>query len=351
MIDSTQDANDDAVTAAAAKQKSARRAAAQRQLQDSASAQQQQAKLLAAQANAAAHKAARDAAKEQAQAAQAQAQAQAQAEKTRNLSVMIDKLAEGGYEVSAFADNTVTTTKYTVLNFVPFNLWEQFHRLANIWFAIVSVIQLTSGVSPTSSWATIVPLGIVVFITMIKDFYEDYRRYLTDLKVNSRECYVVGVTSRQKPLPPEFGGPEREVLENLGGGTRRGAGRGRKRGRSSTRNSGDRRAVAAGKGLRAGENSPSDLLDNGAANLLSTSPSSASIGTATSQQSGATSGSSAGSLGDESAQPGGNEPFPCYIEKNVACLRKIQWRDLQVGHVVYLQGDQPVPADMICKDG
>eukprot|EP00925_Amoebophrya_sp_RCC4383_P005374 GSA25T00005004001.1 len=38
--------------------------------------------------------------------------------------------------------NRVSTTKYSILMFVPRNLWEQFQRLANIWFLFISLLQL-----------------------------------------------------------------------------------------------------------------------------------------------------------------------------------------------------------------
>lgn len=36
-----------------------------------------------------------------------------------------------------FCSNKVRTSKYTWYNFLPKNLWEQFHRWANIYFIII----------------------------------------------------------------------------------------------------------------------------------------------------------------------------------------------------------------------
>jgi len=86
-----------------------------------------------------------------------------------------------------YRTNYVSTTKYTILTLIPRNLFEQFHRIANIWFLIVSVFQiLISELSPTSSWATIVPLTFVLTVTLIKDAIVDYRRYVSDKIVNNR---------------------------------------------------------------------------------------------------------------------------------------------------------------------
>ena len=40
-----------------------------------------------------------------------------------------------------FCDNTVTTSKYTLLNFVPKFLFESFRRFANFYFLVVSLAQ------------------------------------------------------------------------------------------------------------------------------------------------------------------------------------------------------------------
>ncbi|CAG9311321.1 unnamed protein product [Blepharisma stoltei] len=90
-----------------------------------------------------------------------------------------------------FPNNFITTAKYTTLTLIPKNLFEQFHRVANIWFLIVSIFQiLPFGLSPTSSWATIAPLSLVLTVTLIKDAYQDYRRRKSDKDLNNREVRI-----------------------------------------------------------------------------------------------------------------------------------------------------------------
>ena len=43
---------------------------------------------------------------------------------------------------NVYPNNYISTGKYTWYNFLPKNLFEQFHRVANIWFLTVSVLQL-----------------------------------------------------------------------------------------------------------------------------------------------------------------------------------------------------------------
>jgi hypothetical protein len=45
--------------------------------------------------------------------------------------------------------NEISTAKYTVLTFVPVNLFEQFMRVANLYFLLCAILQLIPGLSPT----------------------------------------------------------------------------------------------------------------------------------------------------------------------------------------------------------
>ena len=47
-----------------------------------------------------------------------------------------------------FPTNFIKTSKYTLLTFLPVNLWEQFRRLANAYFLFVVLLQTIPGVSP-----------------------------------------------------------------------------------------------------------------------------------------------------------------------------------------------------------
>lgn len=97
-------------------------------------------------------------------------------------------IASAGHKVR-YPDNYVSTTKYTVWNFLPKNLWEQFHRVANIYFVLIAIITLTpaSPIAPGPGVATIL---IVLGISAIKDAYEDYQRYKSDREINARAIQV-----------------------------------------------------------------------------------------------------------------------------------------------------------------
>jgi hypothetical protein len=95
----------------------------------------------------------------------------------------------GGFvsDEALFATNYITTARYTRYTLVPKNLMEQFMRSANIWFLVVSVFQLLPlGLSTGASWGTIAPLCFLLFATMLKDAYNDYRRHKSDILFNTK---------------------------------------------------------------------------------------------------------------------------------------------------------------------
>jgi len=89
-----------------------------------------------------------------------------------------------------FPTNYITTSKYNLLTFLPKNLFEQFRRLANFYFLLISALQLIPGLSPTGKYTTLLPLCIVLAVTAIKEAYEDIKRHRQDKQVNLRWAEV-----------------------------------------------------------------------------------------------------------------------------------------------------------------
>eukprot|EP01114_Cavostelium_apophysatum_P018189 TRINITY_DN5572_c1_g1_i1.p1 TRINITY_DN5572_c1_g1~~TRINITY_DN5572_c1_g1_i1.p1 ORF type:complete len:1114 (-),score=288.91 TRINITY_DN5572_c1_g1_i1:44-3385(-) len=89
-----------------------------------------------------------------------------------------------------FYDNYVKTSKYTVLTFIPKNLFEQFMRVANVYFLVISILQQIPGISPTGRWTTIGPLAFVMAVTALKEAIEDIRRHRQDNEINHRKVEV-----------------------------------------------------------------------------------------------------------------------------------------------------------------
>eukprot|EP00052_Salpingoeca_macrocollata_P021823 m.187947 g.187947 ORF g.187947 m.187947 type:complete len:1126 (-) comp21635_c1_seq3:101-3478(-) len=90
-----------------------------------------------------------------------------------------------------FVGNAVCTTKYTTLNFIPRNLFEQFHRGANVYFLLLVVLNWIPQLNVFGKEVSMLPLIAVLGTTMIKDGYENYRRRKSDNETNARITRVV----------------------------------------------------------------------------------------------------------------------------------------------------------------
>ncbi|RWW15574.1 hypothetical protein GW17_00020571 [Ensete ventricosum] len=75
-----------------------------------------------------------------------------------------------------YGSNYVSTTKYTLATFFPKSLFEQFRRVANIYFLFTGCLSFTP-LAPYSAVSAILPLILVIGVTMAKEAVEDWRRY------------------------------------------------------------------------------------------------------------------------------------------------------------------------------
>jgi len=81
---------------------------------------------------------------------------------------------------SDFVDNTVITSKYTVLTFLPLSLKGQFRRLGNVYFLSMGILMLlgyytTIFESAISPWTTLGPLAFVVSISLCSEGAQDIK--------------------------------------------------------------------------------------------------------------------------------------------------------------------------------
>ncbi|KAH6800420.1 ATPase E1-E2 type family protein / haloacid dehalogenase-like hydrolase family protein [Perilla frutescens var. hirtella] len=88
-----------------------------------------------------------------------------------------------------YPNNYVSTTKYNVVTFLPIALFEQFRRVANLYFLLAAILSLTK-LAAFNKVSVIAPLVFVIGISMIKEAIEDWHRFLQDRKVNSRKVNV-----------------------------------------------------------------------------------------------------------------------------------------------------------------
>ena len=88
-------------------------------------------------------------------------------------------------------DNTITTTKYNFLTFIPKGLLYQFSRLPNVYFLFTAIIQSIPIISPLNSLTAIVPLIFVLGVSMIRELIEDLGRNKYDKLNNDEEVIVL----------------------------------------------------------------------------------------------------------------------------------------------------------------
>lgn len=87
-------------------------------------------------------------------------------------------------------NNRICTTKYTFLSFLPKNLLEQFHRVANLYFIFIVLLNWVPQISAFGKEIAMIPVLFVLGVTALKDLFEDRRRYASDKRINNSTCSV-----------------------------------------------------------------------------------------------------------------------------------------------------------------
>ncbi|CAG9563355.1 unnamed protein product [Danaus chrysippus] len=87
-------------------------------------------------------------------------------------------------------NNKIRTTKYTLLSFLPKNLFEQFHRIANVYFIFIVLLNWVPAINAFGKEVAMLPVLFVLGVTAIKDLFEDRRRHLSDKRINNSFCRV-----------------------------------------------------------------------------------------------------------------------------------------------------------------
>ncbi|KAK3272899.1 hypothetical protein CYMTET_18832 [Cymbomonas tetramitiformis] len=89
-----------------------------------------------------------------------------------------------------FQGNSIRTSKYTSVNFFPKALYEQFRRVANLYFLFIAAFSCTP-LSPVTPVSNTVPLVFVIGVSLLKELYEDLKRHKSDDEVNSGKCTIL----------------------------------------------------------------------------------------------------------------------------------------------------------------
>ena len=99
--------------------------------------------------------------------------------------------------------NRVRMTKYTLLSWAPLSLFNQFKRISNIYFLVISILTFMP-FSPKDPASMIGTFAMVLFFTMLKDAYEDIKRYKQQTEVNKKISRVLKSQPRNGRQPEDL---------------------------------------------------------------------------------------------------------------------------------------------------
>lgn len=94
------------------------------------------------------------------------------------------------YVQKYYLNNQIRTTKYTILSFLPKNLFEQFHRFANCYFVFIILLNFVPAIGAIQPFVSMVPVIVIILVQALKDIIEDYGRYKSDGLVNNSKAEV-----------------------------------------------------------------------------------------------------------------------------------------------------------------
>ena len=94
-------------------------------------------------------------------------------------------------EVTPPGQNKLVTSRYHWWNFIPMTLWEQFHRLCNIFFLATAIMQVFPEISPFDPVSGFLSIAFMLFLTALKNGYEDYRKHKADDIINNKTVQIL----------------------------------------------------------------------------------------------------------------------------------------------------------------
>ncbi|KAK8054699.1 phospholipid-translocating P-type ATPase [Apiospora phragmitis] len=85
--------------------------------------------------------------------------------------------------------------RYTLLSFIPKQLFFQFSKMANFYFLVIGSLAQVPGFSATGKSTQLIPLMIFTSISMAREGYDDYLRFKSDKIENQNEVKVLCPTT------------------------------------------------------------------------------------------------------------------------------------------------------------
>ncbi|KAF8228738.1 phospholipid-translocating P-type ATPase [Tricholoma matsutake] len=92
---------------------------------------------------------------------------------------------------SRFPPNIVRNQKYNAFTFLPIVFYEQFKFFFNLYFLLVALSQFIPALKIGFIVTYVAPLAFVLFVTMGKEAYDDYKRNRRDREANSQRYLIL----------------------------------------------------------------------------------------------------------------------------------------------------------------
>lgn len=87
--------------------------------------------------------------------------------------------------------NVIKTARYSLLFFLPKNLYDQFNNVANIYFLAIGIMQMIPSISSSGGIPTIaLPLICMLSFSAAQAAYEDWKRHKADSEINNLPAYA-----------------------------------------------------------------------------------------------------------------------------------------------------------------
>lgn len=85
-----------------------------------------------------------------------------------------------------YSKNVVRNQKYSIFSFIPVVLFEQFAVFLNLYFLVMACSQFIPSIRIGYLYTYWAPLGFVISVTMLREAYDDIKRYRRDKELNSQ---------------------------------------------------------------------------------------------------------------------------------------------------------------------
>eukprot|EP00283_Hemiselmis_rufescens_P021426 CAMPEP_0173455732 /NCGR_PEP_ID=MMETSP1357-20121228/54795_1 /TAXON_ID=77926 /ORGANISM="Hemiselmis rufescens, Strain PCC563" /LENGTH=189 /DNA_ID=CAMNT_0014422891 /DNA_START=36 /DNA_END=602 /DNA_ORIENTATION=+ len=111
------------------------------------------------------------------------------------------RAADPGLLAALSVQNVVRNQKYSPATFVFQVLYEQFRFFFNFYFLAVALSQFIPALQVGFLFTYIAPLVFVLGVTLLKEGFDDYKRYVRDREANSQRYYRLDAAGDTVSVP------------------------------------------------------------------------------------------------------------------------------------------------------